>query len=131
MWQEYHICQCLSRLEGTESRLQRSLDSDCPSCGVECCHLILGERRTLYLHLSQCLQMAHRSFGPPHEENCEYWASDSSKGCSMRLIPIEDVTVSPPLASSSSEDREYHEAPVEEEGGIMDVSDWDLDLAGR
>ena len=68
------------------------------------------------------------SSGPPHKENHEYWAGDGSEGCSMRLIPIEDVTVSPPLTSSSSEDGEYHEAPIED-GGTTDVSNWDLDLA--
>jgi hypothetical protein len=74
--------------------------------------------------------MVRQSLGPPHEENCEYWASDGSKGCLMRLIPIEDVVVSPPLTLSSSEDGKYHKAPVED-GGITDNSSQDLDLVGR
>ena len=127
--------QCLSVLEkGKATSVPRSSNSDDPFHRVECrCRAIPGEQGTPYPRLSQHLQMVHQSSGPPHEEGCEYWASDGSKGCPMRLIPIEDVVVSPPLTKSSSEDGEYHEAPVEDEVdegvGITDVSDQELDLA--
>ena len=47
----------------------------------------------------------------------------------MRLIPIDNVVVSPLLTKSSSEDGEYHDPPVKEEGGITDILDRELDLA--
>ena len=50
----------------------------------------------------------------------------------MRLIPIEDVTVSLSLVSSSFEEGElYHEALVDNAGRITNMSDRDLDLVGR
>src|SRR5579872_915574 len=114
MRREYCMWQHLSVLEkGTAVDCPRLLDSNDPFHGVEHRHqAIPGERGTPYPCLSQCLQMAHRSSGPPCEANHEYWAGDGSKGCPMRLIPIEDVTVLPPLATSSSENSEYHKAPV-------------------
>ena len=132
MRREFCMRQHLSVLEKGKAKAgPRSLDSDDPFHGVEHCHkAIPGERGTPYPCLSQCLQMAHRSSGPPHEANHEYWAGDGSKGCPMKLIPIDDVVVSPPLASSSSENGKYHEAPVEDRG-IAEVSDWELDLVGR
>src|SRR5579872_2819726 len=93
MQHKFQICQCLSRLEGSDLGSCRSSDSNCPSHRVDHCCPILGERGTPYPHLSRCLQMACRSSSPPRESNHEYWAGDSSKGCPMRLIPIEDVTV--------------------------------------
>ena len=126
MWQGISVLE-----KGKAEAGPRSSDSDNPFHGVECrCRVIPGEGGTPYPHLSQCLQMACHSSGPPHEANHGYWAGDGSEGCPMRLIPIEDVTVSPPLTSSSFEDGEYHKALVED-GGITDVLDQDLDLAGR
>jgi len=131
MRREFRMQQRLTVLEGSKlADIPRSLDSKAP---CRCCG-IPGERRTPYPHLSQHLQMACHSSGPPREENCESWAGDGSEACSMRLILIEDVVVSPLLAASSSEDGEYHEAPAEDEEdegvGITDVLDRELDLAG-
>jgi hypothetical protein len=126
---KFRIYQHLSILEkGKAGPLPCLLDSDSPFCGVERCQHIAGERGTLYPRLSQHLQMACWSSGPPCEENCEFWAGDGSEGCLMRLISIEDVTMSPPLALSSSKEGEYHKAPIEL-GGITEVSNEDLDLA--
>ena len=128
---EFRMRQRLSVLEGASpSAAPRSSDLDAPHprhCEIP------GERGTPYPWLSQHLQMVHHSSGPPQEENCESWASDSSEACPMRLIPIEDVVVSPPLTMSSSEDSKYHKAPVEDEDegvGITNVLDRELDLAG-
>ena len=128
MRQEFQLRQRISVLEGHRpSDVPRSSDSDAPRLR---CRGVPGERGTPYPCLSQHLQMARWSSGPPQEENHESCAGDSSEACPMRLIPIEDVVVSPPLATSSSEDGEYHEAPVEDEGvGITDVLDRELDLA--
>src|SRR5579872_6613144 len=125
MRREFRLHQCISVLEGRwPSNAPKLSDSDTPCL---CCHRVPGEKGTPYPCLSQHLQMVCCSSGPPCEENCEYWASDGSKGCPLRFIPIEDVTISPPLALSSSEDREYHEAPIES-GGIIEVDNKDLDL---
>jgi hypothetical protein len=110
----------------------RSSDSDAPHL----CHChITGERGTPYPRLSQRLQMACRMLGPPNEANCESWVGEGSEANPMRLIPIEDVSIEPPLTASSSEDEEeYQEAPVvkeEDEGlGITDMLEGELDLAG-
>ena len=127
MRQEFCNCQHLSILEKKgDSHSVRSSNSDNPFHGVEHCH-VEGERGTPYPCLSHHLQMAHHMGGPPCEENCEYWVGDGSGGHPLRLIPIEDTIISPPLSSSSSEDGEYHEAPIES-GGIMDVDNEELDL---
>src|SRR5579872_4181662 len=132
MRREFRLCQCLSVLEGAQqSGAPRSSDSDAPR--PRCRH-IAGERGTPYPCLSQRLQMALRSSGPPHEANRESWVGEGSEANPLRLIPIEDVSVEPPLAASSSEDEEeYQEAPVvkeEDEGlGITDMSEGELDLA--
>src|SRR5579872_420106 len=128
---EYRLRQRLSILEGAcPSDAPRSSDSDAPRPHRR--H-IAGERGTPYPCLSQRLQMARRRSGPPREENHESWVGDGSEACPLRLIPIEDVSVEPPLAASSSED-EYQEAPLvkeEDEGvGITDMSEGELDLAG-
>ena len=130
MRQEFRLRQHLSVLEGCHSAdVPRSSDLDAPH--PHCRH-IARERGTPYPHLSQCLQMAHRSSGPPQEANHERWAGEESEANPLRLIPIEDVSVDPPLTTSSSED-EYQEAPQvkeEDEGlGITDVSEGELDLA--
>src|SRR5579872_5673460 len=81
---EFQIHQCLSILEkGKGVGSPCLLDSDNPFHGVEHCQCIARERGTPYPCLSQHLQMACWSSGPPHEENCEYWAGDSFKGCLM------------------------------------------------
>src|SRR5579872_3565239 len=90
---------------------------------------IPGERGTPYPHMSMRTQKARRTTGPPNEANREHWVGSGSADHPIMLIPIEDVVVTP--ASPSSEDGEYHEAPVEEEeeGGITEVSNSELDLA--
>src|SRR5579872_6611740 len=130
MRREFRLCQHLSVLEGCQpAEVPRLLDLDMPCphrCGTA------GERGTPYPHLSRRLQLACRSSGPPWEANHESWAGEGSEACPLRLIPIEDVSVEPPLAESSSEEEEYQEAPMaEDEGvGITDVSEGELDLAG-
>ena len=111
MRQEFRLHQCLSVLEGRQpANVPRLSDLDAPH--PRHCHIV-GERGTPYPWLSQCLQMARRSLGPPCEANCESWVGEGSEACPLRLIPIEDVSVEPPLAASSSEDEEeYQEAPV-------------------
>ena len=132
MRQEFRLCQRLSILEGRQqAEAPRSSDSDAPR--PRCCN-IARERGTPYPRLSQRLQMACRMSGPPHEANRESWVGDGSKDSPLRLIPIQDVSIEPPLAMSSSEgEEEYQEAPVvklEDEGvGITDVSEGELDLA--
>src|SRR5579872_2079048 len=133
MRQEFRLHQRLSVLEGAlASGAPRSSDSDAPH--LHCRH-IAGERGIPYPRLSQRLQMARHTSGPPCEANRESWVGEGSEVNPLRLIPIEDVSVDPPLAASSSEDKEeYQEAPVmkeEDEGvGITDVLEGDLDLAG-
>jgi len=133
MRREYQLRQRLSVLEGAQpSEAPRSSDSDAPR---PCRRHVAGERGTPYPRLSQRLQMACRMSGPPHEANRESWVGDGSKDSPLRLIPIQDVSIEPPLAMSSSEgEEEYQEAPVvklEDEGvGITDVSEGELDLAG-
>src|SRR5579872_2140321 len=132
MRQEFRLHQRLSVLEGAQQPgVPRSSDSDAPRPH---CHHIAGERGTPYPQLSQHLQMAHHLLGPPCEANCESWVGEGSEASPLRLIPIEDVSVEPPLTESSSGEEEYQEAPVvkeEDEGvGITDVSKRELDLAG-
>jgi hypothetical protein len=98
------------------------LDSDNPFCGVEH-HHIKGERGAPYPQLLQQLQMAHCTNGPPCEENQECWLGEGSESHPLMLIPIEDVVVDP--LPSSSEEGEYHKAPVES-GGITNVDNKDL-----
>ena len=78
--------------------------------------------------MSMRTQMARRTAGPPNEVNCERWVGSGSADHPIMLIPIEDVVVTP-ASPSSEEDGEYHEAPVADEGGIMEVSNSELDLA--
>jgi hypothetical protein len=132
MRQEFRLCQCLSILEGCQPADVPCLsDLDVPR--PRRCH-IARERGTPYPCLSQHLQMACHSSGPPWEENRESWVGEGSEACPLRLIPIEDISVEPPLAKSSSDGKEYQEAPVvkeEDEGvGITDVSEGEWDLAG-
>ena len=112
--------QRLAVLEGSE---EDSSSSPSPSRRR---HPIPGERGTPYPHMSMRTQKARRTTGPPNEANRERWVGSGSADHPIMLIPIEDVVVTP--ASSSSEDGEYHEAPVEE-GRITEVSNSELDLA--
>ena len=89
---------------------------------------IPGERGTPYPRMSMRTQKARRTTGPPNEANRERWVGTGSADHPIMLIPIEDVVVTP-ASPSSEEDGEYHEAPVAEEGGIMEVSNSELDLA--
>jgi hypothetical protein len=133
MRREFRLRQRLSVLEGAlVSVAPRSSDSDAPRLHRR--H-IAGERGTPYPCLSQRLQMVRRTSGPPREANCESWVGEGSEASPLRLIPIEDVSVKPPLTVSSSEDKEeYQLAPVvkeeDERVGITDVSEGELDLAG-
>src|SRR5579872_1289293 len=129
---EFRLHQRLSVLEGHQpADVPWSSDSDAP---CPRCRGIARERGTPYPHLSQRLQMAHHSLGPPQEANHESWVGEGSEACPLRLIPIEDVSIDPPLAVSSSSEEEYQEAPLvkeEDEGlGITNVSEGELDLAG-
>jgi hypothetical protein len=90
-------------------------------------HHVAGERGTPYPHMFMRTQMACRTAGPPCEVNRESWVGDGSADLPLRLIPIEDVMVTP--VSSPSEDGEYHKVPVADEGGITDVLNLELDLA--
>ena len=114
--------QRLAVLEGSE---EGSSSSPSNSCRQR--RSIPGERGTPYPRMSMRTQMARRTAGPPNEANRECWVGEGSADHPIRLIPIEDVVVTP--ASSSSEDREYHKVPVADEGGIMEVSNSELDLA--
>src|SRR6201993_4678187 len=114
--------QRLAVLEGSEG------DSS-PSPSSRRRHWVAGERGTPYPRMSMRTQMARRTAGPPNEVNRERWVGSGSADHPIMLIPIEDVVVTPALPSSE-EDGEYHEAPVaEEEGGITEVSNSELDLA--
>src|SRR5579872_3241056 len=80
MRHEYCIHQHLSILEkGKGKHSPCSSDSDNPFQGVEHRQCITGERGMPYPCLSQHLQMAHHSSGPPCEENHEHWAGNSSE----------------------------------------------------
>src|SRR5579872_745464 len=69
MRQEFWLHQHLSVLEGRQpANVPRSSDSDAPHPRH---HGIAGERGTPYPRLSQRLQMACCSSGPPQEANCE------------------------------------------------------------
>src|SRR5579872_7423383 len=132
MRREFRLHQHLSILEGCQlAKVPRSSDLDAPH---PCRRGIAGERGTPYPRLSQHLQMARCLSGPPWEENRESWIGEGSEVCPLRLIPIEDVSVEPPLTASSSEEEEYQEAPQvkeEDEGlGITNISEGELDLAG-
>src|SRR5579872_7434726 len=129
---EFRLRQCLSVLEGHQpAEAPQSLDSDAPRPRPRG---VASERGTPYPCLSQHLQMACRLSGPPREANHESWVGEGSEACPLRLIPIEDVSIDPPLAVSSSSEEEYQEAPLvkeEDEGlGITNVSEGELDLAG-
>src|SRR5579872_1653545 len=112
--------QRLAVLEGSEED-----SSSSPSRSSR--RRVAGERGTPYPCMLMRTQMAHHTTGPPNEANCECWVGSGSADHPIMLIPIEDVVVTP--ASSSSEDGEYHEAPVVDEGGITEVSNSELDLA--
>src|SRR5579872_6686015 len=113
--------QRLAVLEGSEED-----SSSSPS--HSCRRRIPGEQGTPYPRMLMRTQKACRTTGPPNEANREHWVGSGSANHPIMLIPIEDVVVT--LASpSSEEDGEYHEAPVAEEGGIMEVSNSELDLA--
>ena len=87
MWREYRLRQRVSVLEGSQpSEAPRSSDSNTPHPRRR--H-IAGERGTPYPRLSQCLQMARRTSGPPNEANCESWVGEGSEANPMRLIPID------------------------------------------
>src|SRR5579872_7519545 len=120
MRREFRMRQRLAVLEGGE---EDSSSSSSPHSRRR----VAGERGTPYLRMSMRTQMARRTAGPPNEANCECWVSEGSADHPIRLIPIEDVVVTP--ASSSSEDGEYHKVPVADEGGITEVSNSELDLA--
>src|SRR5579872_4669121 len=94
MRREFRLCQHLSVLEGASaSGAPRSSDSNTPHPRRR--H-IAGERGTPYPRLSQRLQVAHHTLGPPREANCESWTGEGSEVNPLRLIPIEDVSVDPP-----------------------------------
>src|SRR5579872_425300 len=120
MRQEFHMRQRLAVLEGSE-------EDSSSSSSHHPCRQVAGERGTPYPRMSMRTQMARRTSGPPNEANHECWVGDGSVDRPIMLIPIEDVVVTPAL--SSSEEGEYHEAPVADEGGITDVSNSELDLA--
>ena len=122
MRREFRLRQRLSVLEGSEE----DSSSSPPSWRRR---RIPGERGTPYPRMSMRTQMARRTTGPPNEANRECWVGDRSADHPIRLIPIEDVVVTP-ASSSSEEDGDYHEAPVaDDEGGITEVSNSELDLA--
>ena len=120
MRREFRMRQRLAVLEGSEGD-----SSPSPSHSR---HRIPGERGTPYPHMSMRTQKARRTTGPPNEANRERWVGSGSANHPIMLIPIKDVIVTP-ASPSSEEDREYHEAPVAEEGGITEVSNSELDLA--
>src|SRR5579872_558969 len=113
--------QRLAVLEGSEGDSSPSPSSSCRH------HRVAGERGTPYPHMSMHTQMARRTAGPPNEVNRERWVGSGSADHPIMLIPIEDVIVTP-ASPSSEEDGEYHEAPVDDEGGITEVSNSELDL---
>src|SRR5579872_3671459 len=122
MRREFWMRQQLAVLEESEE------DSSSSPSHSRRRHPIPGERGTPYPCMSMRTQKACRTTGPPNEANRERWVGSGSADHPIMLIPIEDVVVT--LASpSSDEDGEYHEAPVEEEGGITEVSNSELDLA--
>ena len=116
--------QRLAVLEGSEE------DSSSSPSNSRRRRPIPGERGTPYPPMSMRTQKARRTTGPPNEANRECWVGSGSADHPIMLIPIEDVVVTPAL-SSSDEEGEYQEAPVaeEEEGGITEVSNSELDLA--
>ena len=116
--------QRLAVLEGSEE------DSSSSPSGSRRRRPIPGERGTPYPRMLMRTQKAHRTTGPPNEANRERWVGSGSADHPIMLIPIEDVVVTP-ASPSSEEDGEYQEAPVaeEEEGGITEVSNSELDLA--
>src|SRR5579872_5845472 len=117
--------QRLAVLEGSEEDSSSSPSHSRRRCPIP------GERGTPYPHMSMRTQKARRTTGPPNEANCERWVGSGSADHPIMLIPIEDVVVTPALPSSDEEAGDYHEAPVaeEEEGGITEVSNSELDLA--
>src|SRR6201993_213394 len=122
MRREFRMRQRLAVLEGSEE------DSSPSPSRSRRRRPIPGERGTPYPHMSMRTQKARRTTGPPNEANRERWVGSGSADHPIMLIPIEDVVVTP-ASPSSEEDREYHEAPVAEEGGITEVSNSELDLA--
>src|SRR5579872_6993816 len=124
MWREFRMRQRLAVLEGSEGDSSPSLSSSRRR------RQVAGERGTPYPRMLMCMQMVHRTAGPPNEANRERWVGLGSADHPIMLIPIEDVVVTPG-SPSSEEDGEYQEAPVadEEEGGITEVSNSELDLA--
>ena len=120
MRREFRMRQRLAVLEGSKE--------DSSSSPSHSRRRIPGERGTPYPRMLMRTQKARRTTGPPNEANRERWVGSGSADHPIMLIPIEDVVVTPAL-HSSEEDREYHEAPVEEEGGITEVSNSELDLA--
>src|SRR5579872_7149067 len=117
MRREFRLRQHLAVLEGSEE--------DSSSSPPSRRRRVAGERGTPYPRMSMCTQKVRRTTGPPNEANCERWVGSGSADHPIMLIPIEDVIVTP--ASPSSEaDGEYHEAPVEDEGGITEVSNSEL-----
>src|SRR5579872_3367430 len=121
MRREFRLCQRLSVLEGSEEDSSSSPPSRCH-------RQVAGERGTPYPRMSMRTQMARRTTGPLNEANREHWVGSGSADHPIMLIPIEDVVVTP-ASPSSEEDGEYHEAPVADKGGIMEVSNSELDLA--
>ena len=120
---EFRLRQRIAVLEGKE---EDSSSSPRP-------HLrrrTAGERGTPYARMSMRTQMARWTTRPPREVNSESWVGDGSADLPLRLVPIQDVVVTPALSSSDKEG-EYHKAPVtDEEGGITEVSNSELDLVG-
>src|SRR5579872_239436 len=122
MRREFRMRQQLAVLEGSEE------DSSPSPSRSRCRRPIPGERSTPYPRMSMRTQKARRTTGPPNEANRERWVGLGSADHPIMLIPIEDVVVTP-ASPSSEENGEYHEAPVvEEEGGITEVSNAELDV---
>ena len=120
----FRMRQRLAVLEGSEG------DSSPSPSSSRRRRRVAGERGTPYPRMSMRTQMARRTNGPPNEANRERWVGSGSADHPIMLIPIEDV-VRTPVSPSSEEDGEYQEAPMaeEEEGGITEVSNSELDLA--
>src|ERR1700757_4536931 len=119
----FRMRQCIAVLEGSEG------DSSPSPSSSRRRRRVAGEGGTPYPRMSMRPQRARRTTGPPNEANRERWVGSGSADHPIMLIPIEDV-VRTPSSPSSEEDGEYQEAPVaEEEGGITEVSNSELDLA--
>src|SRR5579872_3961960 len=120
----FRMRQQLAVLEGSEG------DSSPSPSSSRRRRRVAGEQGTPYPRMLMRTQMARRTAGPPREANRERWVGSGSADHPIMLIPIEDV-VRTPASPSSEEDGEYQEAPMaeEEEGGITEVSNSELDLA--